>query len=173
MPKVFQHLVNCNMWRDVDQVSAMPKEECSMVTGIVITAKLEMTAASVFCTLKHLKKRKVCWMMISMSCVLLRTSHFQWWRKGVRSFLTFWKGKKVAWKRVKALQKLWTCFSFVLDRAIPLQSSLSGTYYATLVIVWPLFHRKPTQWLQHGVLLKHNAVPHYHPDVQDLLQDWD
>jgi len=60
MPKVLQHLFNCNMWRDVDHVSAMPKEECSMMTGIVITAELEITAASVFCTLKHLKKRKVC-----------------------------------------------------------------------------------------------------------------
>ena len=103
MPKVLQHPFNCNMWRHVDKVSAMPKEECSMVTGIVITADLEITAASVFCTLKHLKKRKVCWMIISMSHVLLRTSHFQWWRKGVHSFLTFWQGKKAARKRVKAL----------------------------------------------------------------------
>jgi hypothetical protein len=94
---------------------------------------LEVTAASVFCTVKHPKKRKACWMMISMSAVLLCTSHFQWWRKGVHSFLTFWQGKKVAQKRVKALWKLWTCFSFVLDHALPLQSSVSGTYYATLV----------------------------------------
>jgi hypothetical protein len=44
--------------RDVDYVSDMPEEKCSMMTGIVITAEVEISAASVFCTLKHLKKKK-------------------------------------------------------------------------------------------------------------------
>jgi hypothetical protein len=53
--------------------------------------------------------------MIGMSHVHLCTSYFQWWRrKGVHSLLTFWQGKKVAQKSVKALWKLWTsCFSCV------------------------------------------------------------
>jgi hypothetical protein len=59
MPKVLQHPFNCNTWRDADRVSAMPEENCSMMTGIVITAKVEIPAASVLCTLKHPKK-KVC-----------------------------------------------------------------------------------------------------------------
>jgi hypothetical protein len=108
----------------------------------VITAEVEISAASVFCTLKHLKKKKkkkVCW-MIGISHVLLCMSYFQWWRRtGVHSFLTFWQGKKVAWKRVKALSKLWTLrFSFVLDHAVPPRGSVIGTYYATLVLVCDL-----------------------------------
>jgi hypothetical protein len=51
MPKALQHPFNCNTWRDADGVSAMPEENCSMMTGIVITAEVEILAASVFCTL--------------------------------------------------------------------------------------------------------------------------
>jgi hypothetical protein len=41
--------------RDVD-CYAMPEEKCNMMTGTVITAEVEIPAASVFCTFKHPKR---------------------------------------------------------------------------------------------------------------------
>lgn len=39
--------------------------------------------------------------------------------------------------------------------------------------VSPAICRKPTQLLQHGVLLKDSIMPYYHHGVKDLLQEWE
>lgn len=173
--QVLQHLFNCNTWREADSVNAMSEENCSMMTGIVITAEVEIPAASVFCTLKHLKKRKVCWMMISCHTVLC-TSYFQWWEEERSALLShILTGEEGCMKKSQGTLKIMNIMFFVCW-TIPFHFKVQSVAHIMLHLcdsVWPLLHRKPTQLLQHGVLLKHNTVSHYHPDVQDLLQAWD